>query len=160
MIRRLRFRHRNLAVAAALLAPAVFVAALMDRKPVLLDSTPLKASERATARPLDALGSRALPVGDARLVATLHESADAARATYLTLTREPDAVGTTGPDVLLYWQLDSGSELADNATLLGPLPLSPAERIDLPTDVPKGRVVFYSLARQSVLATLNVEDML
>ncbi|MEO1573928.1 MAG: hypothetical protein AAFU65_03120, partial [Pseudomonadota bacterium] len=151
MIRHLRSRHRTLALMAAAAAPAVFVLALMDRKPVPLDGTPLTVSQREAPSTIDEVGRRDVTVGDAVLSAALHEPADASANVYLTLARR-DA-GRTGPDVLVYWQSTAGT-LSTDALLLGPLPVDASQRLDLPTPTPTGHVVFYSLAHQDVLASL------
>lgn len=158
MIQRLRSRHLALSFLAAATAPTIFVFALMDRKPTPLDGTPLTVSQSDVSSVIDEIAGRDVTLGDAVLYAGLHEPVDASAGVYLTLARR--TAGRTGADVLMYWQQTAQDALSKDAFLLGPLPADATQRVDLPTAVPTGFVVFYSLAHQEVLATLNLEDLL
>jgi len=62
----------------------------------------------------------------------------------------------TAPDVLAYWTLTPGDRLPDDAVLLGPVDATRTIRLELPSP-PPGRILFYSLGHQEVVAVQPVE---
>jgi hypothetical protein len=154
MIQALRQRHRTLVTALALALPAVFASALLVRRPVpasgklpatLADSTP----GEARVAPAERSGPPESPVA----VRLLTRAAGA--AIELQVTRELGA-----PDVLVYWSAaePEAGRLPASAALLGPLRGARAARFTLPGRATSaaGLLVLYSLARQEIVATLQV----
>ena len=145
MNQKLRRRHRRMAVALAIVAPAVFALALLTRPP-----QPLQAS-------LPSLGGNN-PAADAVLVADDTFSLDGTPMTARlvrdsggthVLLAPQDGAAVVGADVLVYWfQGGNVSAVPDDARLLGTLAGPQSRAFALPDDVSGGALLFYSLAEQ------------
>lgn len=150
MIARLRRRHRSLVIVAALAAPAILVAALSSRSPVVYDDAPgIDGNNLPDATVL--IASNTLSVGAATLNARLYATSNSDLASRLTIGKVENRK-SAGPDVLVYWQADKAVDRLDaNAVLLGPLAQQRASHFELPLPTTRGYVVFYSLGHQRVL---------
>jgi hypothetical protein len=156
MIQALRQRHRTLISALALTLPAVFASGLLVRQPVPatgnLPTAPARlmpgdgriAPSERSGLPESPFAVRLLP-GTGSAVGAVIE---------LLTTRELSA-----PDVLIYWSAaePEAGRLPAEATLLGPLKGARGARFAVPERAaPAGRLILYSLARQEVVATLQI----
>ncbi|MEM6639050.1 MAG: hypothetical protein AAF610_04030 [Pseudomonadota bacterium] len=152
MISRLRRRHRAMSILAAIVAPAVFVVALLDRKPVEIESTPLTGQLGFGNPPAgDSQAREDVLLGDARIrIDTRTATDDQAPELWITVERPGPPVP---PDVLVYWQpVSADAGLSNSARLLAPLDARAPQRLRLPREAAAGEIVFFSLAHNGIVA--------
>ena len=164
MNRRLRVRHRWTITLLALAVPLVLVAGITARPPLpLMENLP--ALDRGDGDGFETRFAEAVIVdvviGAATIRASLYVSDDQPSRYAVQVAPANDRAVAAG-DVLLYWARETsnsvGTSVPPNAYFLGALAGLEVRRFDLPAAAmsDKGRLLFFSLAEQRLLAESDV----
>lgn len=154
MIRRLRKQHLASFGLLACVLPVGIALALTSRQAV--PASPSSVAEYGIANAPSDVPARDLAFEAGPLSLRLRLwSAAAGRGRILELTpqRDPEQ-----PDLLVYWaDSQATNELPKSCVLLGSLAGTQVRRFELPAEVRAGRLYFYSLAHQELVATSEFE---
>lgn len=159
MIRPLRQRHRIVISTLAVLLPLAFALGLSSRKaPPRMQETPTPLRESSAILPQVLFETEDL-WPDFKIFTRL--LADALPPTRLAVELQPQK-NLSAPDILVYWtQQNSGEEAAPltEAYLLGTLAGKQTRNWFLPEAAlqSEGKLILYSLAHQTVLATASLK---
>ncbi|MFK8014402.1 MAG: hypothetical protein AB8G17_03020 [Gammaproteobacteria bacterium] len=145
-------------VIGAIAAPLILFAALQARAPAVADDA-LQKYRNILPSGAVLMGEHAIRVGAAALSVSLYQTRASGASWHLNLSAASNRQ-TAGPDVLLYWQRGAEADaLAADSVLLGPL-LAQRDSV-LPLAIPEltGQLVFYSLAHQNVLESIDLTTL-
>ncbi len=145
MIRPLRNRHRAMILAIAVIAPAVFIAALLQRESIpAVDAFPAAVSEPIVTASARVVYERGDLWGELGIQTRVLAEGDV-----LALELAPGQA-LKKPDVLVYWR--AGGSMAETY-LLGALSGAESRRFALPAQARQGgELALYSLAHGQELA--------
>lgn len=141
--------------ALAVLVPAVFIAAIASRPPILeMDQLPVSRTMTGRAFPERLAEETGVRIDEATV--TLRLLGTAAEPTRYAVEFDPDAgQAVNSADVLVYWTDSAGGDatVPDGAWLLGTLAGPQTRVFELPEQARpgSGRLIFYSLAQQRLI---------
>ena len=147
MIQPLRNVHRRAFLALAAILPTILIVGLMARHrnaPVV--AATLEAPEKIGASKISSLWQKH-SIDTYFFVSPSHE------VTEVVLNPQRPI---NDPDLLLYWDTDSSTDLSQ-ARLLGPFVTG--KRYSLPASERRGNLLLYSLAHRAVIDHATIEDL-
>jgi hypothetical protein len=149
MISSLRNRHRIMVASLAVIAPAVFVAGVLVRKPFPVSDPSSIIRQKVDSNTTAVLLENKFLWKRRAKVARVIADKNTPSISFIELQAANDLAE---PDALVYWSLVQPSQdrIPDNAKLLGKLSNNRVESLSLPEGI--GYLILYSLAHRKIVA--------